>query len=227
MESQATPTREEIKEAVLRAGSSQDDFFHFPHKSDGLYLQQDPDEYTDFVHFMATEVRPSELGLDIGIASGGQTKFLRDFYTIKKTIILDDGQHKDFSQWARIRSQVNTTIVSEHILDSHSNEARKVLLPYQGQIDFAFIDGDHSYRGLSLDVELVKLVAKEGCIFIFHDTGAVPGCVKVFKNLQKDPDFEMLANFDRRFGISVFKYLAKVGPRKGLSRTLWELILKG
>ncbi|MCC3304564.1 class I SAM-dependent methyltransferase [Sneathiella sp. HT1-7] len=216
-------SRDQIKEAVIAAGSDNEEFFHFPVVEDGLYLQQDPDEYSNFVHFMATELPPSKFALDIGVASGGQTKFLRDYYDIEKTVVLDIGQHPNFKHWDRIKKSVNTNIVLELIMDSHSKEARKALLPYQGQFDFTFIDGDHSYKGLMQDIELAKEVVKKGCIFVFHDTGAVPDCVRVFNELQKDPDFEMLANFDSRFGISVFRYLAVNGPKTGLRKKISKL----
>lgn len=216
-------SRDQIKEAVIAAGSSDEGFFHFPERTDGLYLQQDPDEYADFVHFMATKMPPSKFSLDIGIASGGQTKFLRDYYSVEKTIVLDIGQHEAFVHWERIKPSVKTNLVLELIMDSHAKEARKALLPYQGQIDFTFIDGDHSYKGLKQDIELAKEVVKEGCTFVFHDTGAVPDCVKVFKELERDPDFEMLANFDERFGISVWRYTAVNGPKSGWRKKVSNL----
>ncbi|MEH6547350.1 MAG: class I SAM-dependent methyltransferase [Sneathiella sp.] len=217
-------SRDQIKQAVIEAGSSDEGFFHFPVTENGLYLQQDPDEYADFVHYMATELPPSKFSLDIGIASGGQTKFLRDYYKVEKTIVLDIGLHEAFVHWERIKPTVNTNLVLELIMDSHSKEARKALLPYQGQIDFTFIDGDHSYKGLMQDIELAKEIVKKDCVFVFHDTGAVPDCVRVFKELEKDPDFEMLANFDTRFGISVWKYLAVNGPKTGLRKKISKLL---
>ncbi|PHQ67249.1 MAG: hypothetical protein COB93_11220 [Sneathiella sp.] len=216
-------SRDGIKQAVIEAGSSDEEFFHFPVNENGLYLQQDPDEYADFVHYMATQARPSKFSLDIGVASGGQTKFLRDYYPIEKTIVLDIGEHEAFRHWARIKPSVKTKFVLELIMDSHSKEARKALLPYQGQIDFTFIDGDHSYKGLMQDIELAKEIVKKGCIFVLHDTGAVPDCVRVFNELQKDPDFELSANFDSRFGISVWKYLAINGPKTGWRKKLSKL----
>ena len=62
-------SRDQIKQAIIEAGSSDEGFFHFPVNENGLYLQQDPDEYADFVHFM-TQQPPSKFSLDIGIASG-------------------------------------------------------------------------------------------------------------------------------------------------------------
>lgn len=217
-------SRDEIKEAVIAAGSSDENFFHFPVNEKGLYLQQDPDEYADFVYYMSQEMPAAAFSLDIGIASGGQTKFLRDYCDIKKTIVLDIGEHEAFPHWERIKKTVNSNIVLELIMDSHSKEARKALLPYQGQIDFTFIDGDHSYKGLKQDIELAKEIVKKGCLFVLHDTGAVPDCVRVFKDMEKDPDFDLKANFDTRFGISVWEYKNVVGPKKGLAKLVSKVL---
>jgi len=66
-------SKDEIRQAIIEAGSDHSEMFGFPEKADGLHLQQDPDEYADFVCFMANEAPPATLALDIGIASGGQT----------------------------------------------------------------------------------------------------------------------------------------------------------
>ena len=198
-------TQEEIKQAVIEAGSDDGKHFDFPEIEDGLHLQQDPEEYSAFVHYVSTELEPAELALDIGIASGGQTKFLRDYYSIKKTLILDNGEHHKHFHWHRIKPMINTEIVMEKICDSHSEEAREALLPYKGQIDFAFIDGDHSYKGLTQDIDLFKEVGKKGSIFVLHDTKCVPDCAKVMKDLLKDESVELLKNFDNVFGISVWR----------------------
>jgi len=207
-------SRDEIKKAIIEAGSDHTEMFGFPEREDGLHLQQEPDEYADFVYFMATEAPPAKLALDIGIASGGQTKFLRDFYDVEKTIIVDIGEHPKFPQWERIKKLVKTEIVLEVIQDSHAKSVREVLKPFADQVDFAFIDGDHSYKGLKQDIDLAKTVAQKGALFVLHDTLAVPDCKKVFDELSVDEDFELVRNFDRKFGISVWRYLAVRGPNK-------------
>lgn len=142
------PTRDDLVKAVEAAGAAHAAFFGYPLREDGLYLQQDPEEYAAFVHFMATKVPPADLTLEIGIASGGQTKFLRDYWEARKTIIVDIGRHEVFPQWQRIKQSVNSEIILEIIDNSHAPRVREKLLAYAGKIDFAFVDGDHSYRGL-------------------------------------------------------------------------------
>ena len=93
---------------------------------------------------MATKAPAAELSLEIGIASGGQTRFLRDYWEAKKTIVVDIGQHEVFPHWKRIKQGLNSEIVLEIIDDSHAPRVREQLLPYAGKIEFAFVDGDHS-----------------------------------------------------------------------------------
>ena len=206
------PSRDELVKIIEAAGSGDGEFFDFPERADGLFLQQDPEEFAAFVHFMATKAPPAKLSLDIGVASGGQTKFLRDYYAAEKTIVVDIGQHPQFPQWARIKKTLNSELVLEIIADSHAPEVREKLLPYAGTVDFAYVDGDHSYRGLKKDVFLVKELLRRGGLLVLHDTLAVGGCRRVHEELLASPDFELLRNFQNRFGISVWR-LARLKHR--------------
>ncbi|MCB1521479.1 MAG: class I SAM-dependent methyltransferase [Hyphomicrobiaceae bacterium] len=212
------PTYDQVINAIRSAGSSNEHYFGFPERSDGLYLQQDPEEYASFVHFMINQVKPAKLSLEIGIASGGQTKFLRDYWRAEKTIIVDIGQHEKFPHWQRIRPMVNTDIVCEIIDDSHSPSVRERLKPYFGKVDFAFIDGDHSYRGLRQDIFLAKDLMMPGALMVLHDTAAVYDCKRVFDDLTRSKDFVLVRNFQQRFGISVWKLLQVRRPPNAFNR---------
>lgn len=61
-----------------------------------------------------------------------------------------------------------------HLLrgDSHKPEmlARlKTILPAAGQIDFLFIDGDHTYEGVKADFEMYSGLVRPGGLIVFHD----------------------------------------------------------
>ncbi|MEM1382244.1 MAG: class I SAM-dependent methyltransferase [Pseudomonadota bacterium] len=213
-EQRPIPTRVEMAELVRQAGSSHEGFFRYPIRSDGLYLQQDPEEFAAFVHFMATEVGQADLTLDLGIASGGQTKFLRDWFPCRRTIIVDDGRHEMFPHWARIKPEVRTEFVTEIISDSHLPAVRAQLAAYENSLDFAFVDGDHSYKGLRQDIFMVTPLLKEGAVMALHDTAAVWDCKRVFDDLLRSPNFTLLRNFDNRFGISLWQRLPRRKPTK-------------
>ena len=61
-----------------------------------------------------------------------------------------------------------------HLLrgDSHKPEmfARlKSALPGDGQMDFLFIDGDHTYEGVKADFEMYSSLVRPGGLIVFHD----------------------------------------------------------
>lgn len=210
----------EFESLVRSAGSSDEAFFGYPVKEDGLHLQQDPGEFAGFVHFMATQVPAASLTLDIGIASGGQTKFLRDHFKCQRTIVLDNGQHPLFPHWKRIKPMVKTEFELELIADSHAYEVRAALSKYENSLDFAFVDGDHSYKGLRQDIFLVTPLLREGAIMALHDTAAVADCNQVYQELLGSPNFSRLRNFDSRFGISLWKRLPRRKPTKWYNHAL-------
>jgi hypothetical protein len=200
-------TRQVLLADIESCGSADADFFYYPKRADGLFLQQDAEEYASFIEFMATKVPPAELGLDIGIASGGQSKFLRDYWACRRSIFVDIGLHPDFPQWARIKPQIDTEIACEIIDDSHAPRVRAKLLPYAGHVDFAFVDGDHSYRGLRKDIFLTKDLLRCGGLMVLHDTTAAGDVNRVYEELLFSKDFVLVRNFANRFGISVWKLM--------------------
>ena len=193
-----------LKKAIKEQGSSDEEFFGYPVKEDGLYLQQDPQEFADLLHFLGAEVKSCDLMMDIGIASGGQTKMVRDYIDVKRSIIVDDGNHPMFHHWERIKKDVKSEIVCEIIDNSHAPSVREKLKPWYGQVDVAYVDGDHSYAGLKQDIFLTKYLLKEGGFMILHDTTAVWDCRRVFEDLCRSGEFHLFRNFENRFGISVW-----------------------
>lgn len=219
VKTKATPSREELVQIIESAGSSEESYFGFPERPGGLYLQQDPEEFAAFVHFMATKVPPAQLTLDIGIASGGQTKFLRDYYPSEKTIVVDNGKHSRFPHWERIKKDLNSELVLEIIDDSHAPAVRQKLLPFAGGVDFAYVDGDHSYRGLRKDIFLVKELLRLGGLMALHDTLAVEDCRKVHEEMLASRSFALLRNYQNRFGISVWKLVSRKKMPTNINRT--------
>jgi predicted O-methyltransferase YrrM len=65
------------------------------------------------------------------------------------------------------------------------------------QVDFFFVDGDHSYEGLAADWKVVKQLLKPGGIAAFHDTARAPeamvhseGSIRFFEEvIAHDPEF--------------------------------------
>lgn len=202
------PARDELIDLIRRSGSGCVVTFGYPELPDGLYLQQDPPEFADFVSYMAREAPPAELSIDIGVAGGGQTKFLRDYYPCARTITVDLGMHNDARHWPRIKRSLNTEHVMEILDDSHAPRVRDKLIPFKGKIDFAFVDGDHSYKGLRQDIFLVRELLKPGALMALHDTVAVPDCARVYGDLRQSPNFQHVRDFNSKYGISLWRLVA-------------------
>lgn len=68
------------------------------------------------------------------------------------------------------------------------------------QVDFFFVDGDHSYEGIAADWKIVKQLLKPGGIAAFHDTARAPdvmvhseGSIRFFEEvIAHDPEFTHL-----------------------------------
>jgi len=79
-----------------------------------------------------------------------------------------------------------------------------------GKIDLAFIDGDHSYKGIKNDFEKVyPLLSEDGCI-ILHDTYSHIGCRKFVIDLYEkyqDGTFDIInlpyGNGHNRYGLTI------------------------
>lgn len=53
--------------------------------------------------------------------------------------------------------------------DSHQEDTKTQLLNYVDEIDFLFIDGDHTYEGVMQDFEMYGPLVRQGGIIAFHD----------------------------------------------------------
>jgi predicted O-methyltransferase YrrM len=63
-----------------------------------------------------------------------------------------------------------------NLLQCTAEEALPRLPP---QVDFVFVDGDHSYEGLQRDWAVVKKILRPGGIAAFHDTAVFPGATAI------------------------------------------------
>ncbi len=159
------------------------------------------------------ELKPKTI-LEIGSASGGTLYLFSKFAAEKAKIISIDMGHPAWREKTYKASVLPSQELNLLKLDSHDAttlERVKGILA-GSSIDFLFIDGDHSYKGVRRDFELYsELVAKDGLIAL-HDIARHPietGCeVDRFWNEIKDKynSKELIENQDQRWGgIGVLK----------------------
>ena len=102
-------------------------------------------------------------------------------------------------------------------IDTKSQEFKKQLSGLK-KIDFAFIDGDHSYAGVKADFDAVYPLLSDTGMVVFHDTFMIDGSREFMIDLRtkfNDGTYDIIdipwGNGARRVGISilskrVFKY---------------------
>lgn len=97
-----------------------------------------------------------------------------------------------------------------HKVNTFSTEFKELFNKNHKEIDFAFIDGDHSYEGIKSDFEIVYPKLSYCGIIAFHDTLIVDGCREFILDLRSkynDGTFDVVdfpfGNLSRRVGISV------------------------
>ncbi|MGE0424752.1 MAG: class I SAM-dependent methyltransferase [Reyranellaceae bacterium] len=94
-------------------------------------------------------------------------------------------------------------------------------MPFKGKIDFAFVDGDHSYKGLRQDIFLVRELLKPGALMALHDTVAVPDCARVYSDLKRSANFQHVKDFTSKYGISLWRLVEPLASTWANRRFGW------
>jgi predicted O-methyltransferase YrrM len=161
--------------------------------------------------------------VEIGVQHGDCTTFLLDAVTT------NGGKYYGYDIWEPIGAygidNINIDDVRHRLImdgyssnfykltkiNTHSEEFKDVLKSdTEGVIDFAFIDGDHSYDGVKTDFQTVyPMLSEEGSI-AFHDTYSHAGCRKFVLDLYEkynDGTFDIInlpyGGGHARFGLSI------------------------
>jgi predicted O-methyltransferase YrrM len=96
--------------------------------------------------------------------------------------------------------------------DSHDLKTLKIVKEILGgkKLDFLFIDGDHTYKGVKMDFEMYSPLVRKGGIIAFHDIVPHPpesGCEvsKFFNEIKYSYRFhEIVKDWNQRWaGIGV------------------------
>jgi cephalosporin hydroxylase len=155
----------------------------FNHHGIAITSWQKTDEIVSLLE-VVERLRPATV-MEIGTASGGTLFMLTQVVPDDAVIVSVDlpgdeqsGSPQDRPAWrtklyegfARAHQRVHAIRA-----DSHSPEAFETVRGLLGgrQIDFLFIDGDHTYDGVRGDFERYSPLVREGGLVAFHDI--VPG----------------------------------------------------
>lgn len=148
----------------------------------------------------------SKICVEVGVAKGQAAVFLC------KALKALGGKYWGFDAWKQyglakefkplgsrevVANKLNSIPFSDYqlfILDTMENKDRFAEL-CPNNIDFAFIDGDHSYRGIASDFSVIYPKLSEMGMIVFHDTCTIDGCREFMIDLRTifyDGSFDLL-----------------------------------
>lgn len=178
----------------------------------GYSLQQNPDEFAALIHLLRERAHRGSghamqrlAYLEIGSASGGSARLLHEELRFPVMWSLDNHGHH---RWVEQEANWEGLPIAPWVGDSHSAEAAAFLAHQLRMREpiVAFIDGDHTYEGVSADVALVRPHLGSGSLIIFHDTVACEGVKRAFE--EATAWAFLVANYigaDRPLGIGVLE----------------------
>ena len=154
-----------------------------------IYRSIRPEQIPSEIKELLKEVKEngSSIVLEIGTAAGGTLYLFSRFLESQKiiTIDLDARAHAEQSQKAKLFKLFGP---GKRIYplrgDSHDPETIEEVTRILGtdEVDFLFIDGDHSYEGVRKDLEVYGDFVRRGGIIAFHDIANPNLGVKKFWN---------------------------------------------
>ena len=131
--------------------------------------------------------------VEIGIDKGHSMATWKEAFSPEILIGINENMdHFDY----KANHFADDVIVADSHLPSTYNELAKRLAGEQ--IDFLFIDGDHTYNGVRQDYEMYAQLVRPGGVIAFHDTMRVPGQFEGVEVMQLFQELRMV-NYSLEF----------------------------
>jgi predicted O-methyltransferase YrrM len=131
------------------------------------------------------ELSPKRI-VEIGSSRGGSLFFFAHFTNPERIISIDLPRGSFGGGYPFWKIPLFKSLGKKHVIkliraNSHSEETlgRLTTLIKGSQVDFLFIDGDHTYQGVKLDFQMYSPLVRKGGIVAFHDIVAhdpISGC---------------------------------------------------
>ena len=124
------------------------------------------------LYSLARSLKSNSVALEIGSYIGASSLMIgKGLKGGSRLICVDTWQNDAMTEgnWDSYKVfQRNTLSVKDKVesMRMTSAEAGKI---YNGELDFLFIDGDHSYNGVKLDVDIWFPKLKSGGVIVMHD----------------------------------------------------------
>lgn len=143
------------------------------------YPPQNPSEFERLCQLIR-ELRPAHI-MEIGSRHGRSLIRLVEaaLPSLRKVTVID----LPGAGWGQKESEVSLQACCENLrsrgvevdlrmIDSHGPEAGGIAAALRDQVDFLFLDGDHTYQGVKQDYEWFGPCVKPGGFIAFHDIAA-------------------------------------------------------
>ena len=139
---------------------------------DQVRCYQSPVELVSVLNLIDDCVPDIKTIVEIGSYHGGTANIIKAWFPNADLFCVDC----NFEHWlaGEIATRIEGDTRSEATLTALKAEL------YCKQVDFLFIDGDHSPEGAWNDWNVFSPLVRDGGVIAFHDTGAIPAVKEVF-----------------------------------------------
>lgn len=127
------------------------------------------------------------------------------------------GSKKNVEDFIKSKGLYNFELFEKNTYDSDFKDFLKKIIPF---IDFAFIDGCHSYKGVLNDFQAVYPLLSNTGIIAFHDTLKIDGCREFVLDLKTkyyDGTYDMFDLFGGNNNMGISFLIKKQFPVLGHS----------
>jgi predicted O-methyltransferase YrrM len=131
---------------------------------------------------LAKTLKSKNIALEIGSYIGASSLMIAKGLKSGSTLYCIDTWQNDAmteGNWDSFSEFIKNTKSVEHIINPIRRTSIEAVKNFNLPIDYLFIDGDHSYEGVKLDVEAWFPKLKSGGIIVMHDIGWAEGVNKV------------------------------------------------
>jgi predicted O-methyltransferase YrrM len=204
-------TRDSLVAQITALGSDSTTMFGGAYDG-GVWLQQSPEEYADFILFLLQEKaggRSIEAFLEIGSATGGNVFCLNALVgPFKSIVVVDNNRHERFHHRPNVlRDLPRVEVIGDSLDDAVVGTVRDIANNLQ-RFDVIFIDADHTYDAVRRDLIHYGPCAKPGGLIVLHDSLSHSDVRRFVSELRTDGGeygVEFLAEFALRHGIAVLR----------------------
>lgn len=160
---------------------------------------QNEEEFNRFIKEHYIPLNPERV-MEIGSFYGAtlwawiaNNKNLKQLISIDLPIPPSDGRYNDMvrcrKMWLDWTSEIDFIDFEgdSHALETYVQVSH--IVPH-GTVDMLFIDGDHSYNGVSLDWTMYQAFVKPGGLIVFHDSTGYDSVKKLCDEIRQLPDYQ-------------------------------------